>query len=270
MRATWAIIRWNVWQRRWSLMWWSVGIIVYMLITISVYPSFKDNSQSLNQSLANLPAATKALFSDTASFASPIGYLSSKVYYFMLPLLFSILSITLGASLIGKEEDSTTIELLLSRPISRGKLLLGKAVAGLAIMFAIGLVTCAIAVPLVTWAGFDGVSSQNIVLATAVSLTLGILFGTLTFMLTAIGHKVATASTGVAVLVALGGYVIASLDQTVKWLRWPAKVLPYHYYHPSELLAGTFTINEFIGFIVAIVALGTIAWLAFRRRDISS
>ena len=268
MKSTLSIVWWELWQRRWFMCWWAIGIALYMVLVISVYPSFKDQAADLNKSLEQLPDAAKALFSDTPDFLSPVGYLSSQIYYLVLPLIYSILTIGLGASLIAKEEQQHTIELLLSRPVSRGGLLLGKALAGLAILLIVSIVNLAVTIPTVWWAGFDGVSTSGVVLVTFVCAVLSLIFGALAFMLSAMGHGAKTISLGVAALVALGGYVISSLEATVTWLQWPSKLLPYHYFHPSEILSGNFTTNECIGFVAAIAVLGVFSWVAFRRRDI--
>jgi ABC-2 type transport system permease protein len=239
-----------------------------MVLVIGVYPSFKDQAAELDKSLAQLPDTAKALFSDTPDFLSPVGYLSSQIYYLMLPLILSILSIGLGASLIAREEQEHTIELLLARPISRTGLLVGKALSGLAILVIVSCVNLAVTIPAVWWAGFDGVSASGIIMVTLVCLVLSAIFGTLAFALSAIGHSAKSLSLGIAALVALGGYIISSLESTVEWLRWPSKLFPYHYFHPSEIIGGDFTTKSFVGFIAAVLVLGVVAWIAFRRRDI--
>jgi ABC-2 type transport system permease protein len=186
----------------------------------------------------------------------------------MLPMLFGIMAIGLGASLIAREEQQDTIELVLSRPISRTSFLAGKALAGLLIIIFTGLVTATITAIGIRAFGFETVSMTNAALACAVSILLSVLFGMVSFTLTAMGHGARLASVGIASLFALGGYVISSLDETVRWLRFPAKLFPYHYYHPSDILSGQFTPNEVIGMAAAIAILGVISWIAFRRRDL--
>lgn len=268
MKNMLSVIRWELRRRRWFMIWWAVGIALYMFLVIAVYPSFKDQAAELNKSLEQLPDTAKALFSDTPDFLSPIGYLSSQIYYLMLPLLFSILTISLGSSLIAKEEQQHTIELLLARPISRTGLLFAKAIAGVIILALVTLANLVVTIPAIEWAGFDGVTAGGVVLVTLMTALLSLIFGMLALMLTTIGHGARSLGLGLSVIIALGGYVISSLEGTVHWLHWPSKLLPYHYFHPSQILGGTFTTNEAIGFASVIAAMCVIAWLAFRRRDI--
>jgi ABC-2 type transport system permease protein len=268
-RGVIAIIVQELLQRRWAVLWWVLGIGAYITLNLAVYPTIRNQSAQLDTALRQIPNTAKALITDSGSFITPIGYLSSKVYYFFLPLLLSFLAIALGSSLLGREEQQHTLELLFARPLSRGSLLLGKAVAGLLFMLAVTLPLAILGAAEAKLFGFTGIQLSSILLTTLISALLSMVFGSVSFALTAAGRTGRGASIGIAVLLALGGYVISSLDQTIHWLRWPAKFLPYHYYHPSELLAGHYSFGEPVGMAIVVIILIVIAWLAFRRRDIS-
>ena len=263
-----AIIRGELLQRRWSTLWWVVGIAAFISLTLGVYPTFRDQAAQIDQSLQSIPDSAKALFTDTNDFLSPVGYLSSQVYYLLLPLLFSFLAVSLGSSLIAKEESNRTIELLLARPVARTQLVLGKAAAGLIVLARVGLAIGLIGAIEVLLIKFKGVSIWNVMLVTLMALVMSALFGTVAFALTAIGSLGRRAAIGVAVLIAFGSYLVSSLDKTVTWLQWPAKVLPFHYYRPADILDGHFTPWEALGMCVIIALLIIVSCFAFRRRDI--
>lgn len=261
------IANWTIWQRRMSLFWWLAGIIALIALTLAIYPSFRDQAQQLDQSFSNLNDTVKSLITDTNDFLSPVGYLSSQLYYLTLPIMLSILAIGLGSSLVAKEEDNGTLELLLSRPVSRGRLLAAKAWAGFVIIMSVGLaalVTTAIGSELANM----NVALSHIILASFMCLLLVLLFGAISFTLSTIG-RARGASIGIAVVIAFGGYIISSLASNVDWLRWPAKAFPYHYYEPSQILNGSFRWQNATGFVAVIMLLGIISWNAFRRRDLN-
>jgi len=265
----WAIVRSELRQRRWSLVWWSLGIAVFVGLDVLLYITVKDDAAQLNQALSHLPVALRALFSDGADLLSPTGFLSARIYYLLLPLLLTILSIGLGTSLIGKEEKQGTIELLLARPVSRTRLLIGKVIAGLAMIVCVGLVATVVAVVSVHPAGL-AVSRRDIALTTLASVLLSTLFGAVAFLLCALGRPWRNAATGVAALVAFASYLIASLESLVDWLKWPATLSPYHYYHPNDLLGGASGGKVMLAYLLGIVVLGIAAWIGFRRRDLDA
>jgi ABC-2 type transport system permease protein len=263
-----AIIRWTLWQRRWYIFWWALGVAVYMALVVGAYPPFRDQAASFNTTFNQLPATVKSLVADTNNLFSPVGYLSSNAYYFMLPIIFSVLGIGLGSSLIARDEQDHTLELLLSRPVSRGAVLAGRALAGLGILLGVMVVTSAVTVLFAALIHLH-IPLMSLAWATAMSALLSLIFGSLAFMLTAFGKAARSASVGIAALLLLASYLFTSLSGTVHWLRWPAKLLPYNYYHPSEILNGNASWHGAIGMVGAILVLAIISFIGFRRRDIN-
>ncbi len=262
------IIRWTLRQRRWSILWWCVGILAFIFVNLVFYPTFKDQASQFNETFEQLPQAARQLFTDTGDFFSPIGYLSSQIYYLMLPLLLGVLAIGLGSSLVGKEEREGTLEMLLARPISRAKLIFSKSLVGILILTTVGLLSTLFIVLMCKVVGID-VSLTNTFLAGLVVILLAVSFGAVAFTITMLGRGAKGASVGLASLIALGGYILVSLSGTVSWLHWPAKVLPFNYYHSSQLLQGTYNWANLLYFAALIVGCGVISWIAFRRRDIN-
>lgn len=261
------LIKWGLWQRRWSIMWWSLGVLFFIFINMIFYPSVRDQAAQYNQIMSQIPQGARGLISDTADLLSPTGYLSSQIFYSMLPLLLGFLAISLGSSLVGREEREGTIELLLGRPISRTRLIVGKTILGLTILLGVGLIgvlSTAIMAKLVGLA----VPFKDIIVAGLVCVMLALSWGAIAFMVTMLGRGAKAASIAVASLVAIGGYILTSLTGTVKWLVWPARAFPFHYYHPGEILNGICRWQDLLFMVAVIVVCAIISVVAFRRRDL--
>lgn len=258
-------------RRKWSTLWWAVGIGLFIALIFAIYPSFRGSAGQLDKSLSSIPASARDLFTDTNDFLSPVGYLSSQCYFLLVPLLFSFLSIALGSSLLAREEQSGTLELLLARPVSRARLLLAKAGAGTTILLVVGVAIAVLGAILCAAIGFPGVNPAGVFFTTIMCLNIALLFGALAFTMTALGRIGRGAAIGVSVLAALAGYLFNSLDKSVTWLVWPARILPFHYYHPAVMLqSGRLTGPETAGIFVASLVLLCVALIAFRRRDIGA
>lgn len=254
-------------RRKWSIFWWSLGIVGLIALTMAFYPSIKSQTDQLNKSFGSLSPQIVALFSDTGDFFSPVGYLSSQIYYLMLPLLLSMLAIGLGSSLIGRDEQNHTLELILARPVSRTRLLTAKALSGLIILSIVGTISLVTGILLAKVVNI-GIGLGDIAFTTLMAVLLSTIFGAIAFALTAMGRTARLGSIGVAALVGLLGYITTSFEGFAHWMLWPARLLPYHYYHPADVLRGHLTWNVALWFCVVIVALGVLAALGFRRRDI--
>jgi ABC-2 type transport system permease protein len=260
-------IKWTLRQKRTSIIWWCIGLLFFVFLTLIFYPTIRDQSPQLNKSFDNIPKSTKQLFTDTNDLFSPIGYLSSQMFYLMMPLLIGVLAINQGMSLIGREERDSTVELLLSRPISRGRLLLGKAAAGFIIVLLAGTVSTVFTAIMARLVNLD-VPSVHILQAGGAVVLMAVNFGALAFLLSALGRAGRAASIGLSAVYALGGYILVSLSSSVDWLRWPAKIFPFNYYHSRELLSGTYNWTNAVYFITVTAGCVAAAWLIFRRRDL--
>ena len=260
------VIRWTLWQRRWSTMWWSIGAFGLIFLNMIFYPSFRDQAAELQKSFENLPDAAVQLFGGSTDFFSPVGFVNSQIFFLMLPLILGILTIGLGSGLLAREEQDQTIEMLLARPVSRSKLLAAKGIAGVIILTIVTL--AGLATTLVTAKIVDlDIATMPLVQVTAVCWLLVLSFGAIAFLLSAIG-KTRGASLGIATLVAIGGYLVSSLAGTVDWLKTPSKAFPFNYYESEAILRGNANWNNLI-FFAAVVAVGAaLSWLVFRRRDI--
>ncbi len=260
-----SVVKWTLWQRRWSTLWWSIGVASLVLVTLAFYPTVHNQAASLNKSFGGLSNSTLALFGGT-DFFSPVGYLNSQLIYLMLPLLLIILGIGLGGSLIGRDETEGTIEALLSRPISRTRLLLSKSLAGGLIILIVTSVGTAALVAMAQLVHI-GVSAGNILAACFSCFMLVLTFSVVAFLLAATGRGRA-AALGIAVVYALGGYIFGSLASTVHWLKIPSLIFPYHYYHSADILRGTFDWSSILFFALFTAGCMLISWLSFRKRDL--
>ena len=110
-------------RRRW-LVGWSIGIVVLVVLTLAFWPSFRDQADEMNDMMDNLPESVKSLIGMGGGLDpfSPVGYLSSQIYAFMLPLLLAIAGISVGASLAGDEERGL-LETVFVLPATRRRVL---------------------------------------------------------------------------------------------------------------------------------------------------
>jgi hypothetical protein len=73
------IIRWGLWDRRWAVVGWSVGIALYTAVNIKVYSRISGQATALNKVLDSLPQITDRLselevvLSDTAATVYDFG-----------------------------------------------------------------------------------------------------------------------------------------------------------------------------------------------------
>lgn len=265
------IIIWELRQRRTAIFWWSLGSTLLAVIILALYPSIRDQAHQLNQVINQLPQGLRELKTGGANsvdVADPVAFLNSQLYYATLPILWIILAITRGSGILGREEQSHTLELLLARPQSRSSLLLGKSLAFIIEFAVVALVTLAaiiVAAPLCSL----HLGWWHLFVATLYTALFSFSFGLIAFALEAASSLTKRAATAVAVIIGFGGYLLASLSGLTDWLKGPAKFAPYHYFDPSAILHGQHVYGLDAYLIGVLVICAVVSYIGFRRRDIA-
>jgi ABC-2 type transport system permease protein len=248
-----------------SLMWWGLGLVLLTVVTQLFYPSLSSVTE-FNDLLAEQDSLIRAFVGDVPDLTSPEGYLNSQVFFLMFPLLFLGFAIAQGSGAIAGEEENGTLDMLMSNPIERWRVVIEKFGA---------LVVTVLAIAAVTWLGLAGgaaavamdISYVKMAEATLAAALLGIAFGALALALgSATGRK--AMSIGIAAGVGVAGYFINALAPVVEVLepfRW---VSPFHYYSTADPLTNGLHLGH-AGVLVALTTvLLAVAIVTFDRRDL--
>ncbi len=257
------IARLDLRLRRRSTIGYSVGMALYTLVVVALYPSFKS-STGLDELTRKNPTIA-ALFGITGSLTSPAGWLSSQIYANFLPLLVLLLGIGYGAAALAGQDEDGTLGPVLALPMRRDAVVAEKAVA--LVLQELALVA-ATAVVVLAGRGFDlTVPVGNVVAVSATSLLLGVDFG---FVAMAVGAATGRRGTaiGVAAALAAASFLLASLAPVVSWIR-PARYASLFYWSVlgDQIGKGVTLADAGVLVAVGVVALAATV-VAFRRTDV--
>ena len=261
-----AVIIWELKRRRWFMVWWAVGIASLIAITVLAYKAIGHDAKQLNSTFDSISSSAGGFFGGS-DFFSPIGYLSSQIYYILLPIMVIIMATTLVAGLMNRDENDNTVEYTLARAMSRRRLLLAKAIVGLIVVAVVCALTYIVTVASVQFAGIK-IDQWNLLTTHLLSFAFSASFGVIAFALMATSQLTRKVATSVAIVLALGGYVVSSLAGLVHWLEMPAKLMPYHYYDTVGLLGGHVGRGLIIYIVGTVVVAAVIAAVGYSRRDI--
>ena len=109
--------------RRGAIIGWGIGLILFILIYLPVYPSMQEQLQAFDiESIAIYQAM------GISSMNTLEGYASSTIVQF-IPILLGIYALINGTATLVGEEDNGTLELLVAMPLARWQIVTIKAVA---------------------------------------------------------------------------------------------------------------------------------------------
>ncbi|GAA3008702.1 ABC transporter permease subunit [Streptosporangium longisporum] len=255
-------------DNRRALIGWTAGIGAFFTLYLSFYPNVADNPGLYGDvALTKFPGAMRDLMGGLeGGFTSGSGYLQALVYQLFGPLLFIMCAAVLGNRAIARPEESGTLELTLTLPVTRRRLLLERFAALALSLLGVAAVTLVIVLVLSAAVGL-GVPADRILAGHTGVLLLALFFGTLCLTVGAATRRPGTALAVVGT-VAVAGYVVETMGKgvdAISWLRW---VSPFHYYLDGRPIQLGFPVWEYLVLAGAIAVLVLVAIPAFDRRDV--
>lgn len=250
---------------RWSAFWYALGLALYGILILSFYPTVRENTGLLQQYMQTFPRAMTEAFGIT-DMTSLEGFIGGEYLNVMWPLIASIFVIMAGAATVAREIERGTIELLLSVPESRTRLLASKLAALLAGMVALVAATLA-ALALGARLVDETLGLANLLALGAVLVSYTIAVGGYSALLSAFFKergKPAGLSAGFTLAFYLA-WVISGLSNDWEWLR---NVSIFTAYEPQAALASAEVELSRLAVLLGVGLICSVAALfVFRRRD---
>ncbi len=258
------VASWVLRQQRRGFVLWSLALAAVSAMYISFWPAMGagDEMQAL---IDNLPEGlVAALGYDRIGTAA--GYLESTVFGLLAPALLLVFGIATGARILAGEEEVGALELELTHPVGRRRVLLerfGALAAGLALLCTVVLVVTLVFDPLLEMG-----LGANAIVATVAGLFLFVL--AMASVTLAVGA--ATGRRAIALAVGSALAVLAFVADAIAPLlddgRWLEAVNPFAWYLGSDPLTHGWDPAGLLGLAaVTVVALAS-ALVVYDRRDL--
>jgi ABC-2 type transport system permease protein len=257
------ITRFDLYNRRRSTLWYAVGMALYMLVIVVLYPSFKRSSELNKLTQGNSPLA--ALFGATGTLTSPAGWMNVNAYANFLPLIMLLLTIGYGAGAIAGQNEDGTLGLLLVLPVARGRILIGKTATMIiqALILALTVAAC-----VYLGRAFQvTLDPAHVATATLAVLLLGIDLGLIAL---ALGAATGSRGTAIGITSALAAvcYLISSLAPVVNWIHPLRYVSLFYWAIGNQQLTRGAAPGSFAVLLVVAIAAAIAANTAFQRLDV--
>lgn len=253
-------------DRRLALIFWFLGICILSGLIVSLFP-YISNNEALKEFADTMdPELTAVLGIQGLDYSTGAGYLNSEMFGFTVPILLLVFAIGLGSSSLAGEEDKRTIEVLLSEPLTRTRLLLEKYAALVTAMTMLGgMVWLSIA------AGAAVVSMDlNILNLAAVTVScalLAMVFGSISF-----GVGAATGKRGLSIAVgsatAAGTFVLNSLSALVDSMEPVKWISPFFYYSGNSPMINGLELLHVVLLLAWCGLAFALGYVAYQRRDL--
>lgn len=249
---------------RGSVFAWGGGLGLYAVVILPAYKIIVENAERMVEMLKSYPPEFSALFGDLSLIDTPVGFLNT--YFFsMMPLFLGFFVLGAGTSLLAKDEEDGTLDLILAHPIARTTLWGARVLA---------LGVALVGVHLLLWVGqLIGDASSVLDLSPwqhalphFALLPLTLVYAGAAVLLSQLlpARRLASVGTGAVVV---GGYLLTSLGRLDARLEGVAKLSPSSWFDAARAV-GDFDFPAAIGLLVVAALLFAGSWWRFSRRDI--
>jgi ABC-2 type transport system permease protein len=254
-------------DRRRSLLFWGIGLSLLAIMMAAFFPTIRD-MPSLGDFMELLPAELMALFGGNfEDYNTPEGFLNGELFGFMYPLMLLIFSIGFAAGAVAGEEEEGTLDLLLSHPVKRWKLVTEKYAAlvvsllGIAAFFWVALLAAGGVIDM-------GLNPLRLAAVCFSGVLLATMFGAVALAIgCARGKK--TLALGVAGALGFLSYIINGLAPLVDWLEPFRKFSPFYYYNAADPLTNGLDFGHAAILLGLAAVFLAVAVFTFRKRDLS-
>jgi ABC-2 type transport system permease protein len=248
-------------ERRRSLLSWGLPIGLMSAFIVAIYPSVED---ALGKAISSYPESLKQAFG-IAELSNVEQYLNAEMLSLIVPLAVGYLAVRSVASGLSGAAEIGRLDVLLSAPLSRWRLVAAGFAAAALELAAVLLVSLSITMLGSALAG-AGLSFGSTLAGFANVWPLALLFAALGIVVTGWSLRTTVVTGSVAgVLVAM--YVvdlIGRLDTGLDWIRYGSV---FRYY--GKAIEDGIEPLAFVGVTAVAMALaGVGAWL-FERRDLA-
>lgn len=264
------VLRRNVADQGRSMAAWTAGLMLLALMYMALYPTIHASGVNIQQLLDQMPKALRDAFLGAGvDYNTPAGYLGTELFALVVPIVLLVVAIVGGSRALAGEESGGTIDLLLSTPLARERLVIEKAAAtALPVLLMAGA----------TWvlvAGLGpafGLRVDLVTLAAALTaialMALG--FGQIAMLVAgATGHRGLGA--GAAGALAVASYALNAVAPSVSALKGVDNAIsPFHWTGGPGALANGVPWNGMVALLALAVAALVLTAVTYERRDLGA
>ncbi len=196
----------------------SILVVTYILV-IAIYPSIATSGLNINEILKVFPEELLKVFNmDIFDISTALGWLETEGFIFWI-LLSGFYSAILGATILTKEENDKTIEILLSKPVSRNEVVINKLICGIINVFIFNLLvylTCVFGLLLI-----DDLDFKIVTLISIGTFMIDLMLFTITLMISSFFNKTSV-TRNIALAIVFLSYImqiVGGLTSSLEFLK---------------------------------------------------
>lgn len=244
---------------------WTISLILIGAMFIALVPVFVEGKDQFMKMIESYPKELiTALGFDIDNFTN-LGFFSYISNYIVLAA--SIQAANLGLGVISKEMRNKTMDFLMTKPISRTKILASKIIAGIVLLLFTSIIYNVFSTILMLVVTNGDINIQTFILMNAVILFMQVMFFSLGILIATISKKIKSV-VGISMALVMGLYIVSVLQKIldINFLKY---ITPFEFFNTTYIAYnGAYDIPLLIYSVIIIITIITISFIVYRKKDI--
>jgi ABC-2 type transport system permease protein len=245
---------------------WTCSLITLVVLFLSLFPSFSKEAQAFKEIMKGFPEPVrKAMGLSVDSMSSILGFYSYMFLY--TTLCGAIQAMNLGTSIVSKEVRAKTADFLLTRPVTRSKIMTSKLMAALTCLVITNVIYLLASSIMVSFVATEKYSYKIFFMISITLFFVQLMFLALGIIISVLIPKIKSVlpiSLGtVFAFFIIGMFIATTGDDAMRYIT-PFKYFDANYIQKNSSYEVSFIIIG-IGFIVAAI---TASYFVYSKKDV--
>jgi ABC-2 type transport system permease protein len=261
------VIRYSLRSSRGAILGWGIGLAVLAIMMGSLFDMMVSSDEMID--VMNEFAKTMPEIAEVFNFnamSNPVGWLDVE-YFAFIPLIIGLFATGAGASLLARDEEGGTLDLILAHPVSRSTLFWGRFLASTLVIIILLLISWVSLLLSMTWSENFFIPTFDLLMPFVSLFGILMLFMTLATLFSMLMPARSMASMLTAMLV-VASFFITLLSSVTEELERAADFSPLTYAETATAIEDGLNLTWFGVFIAIALVLALLSWQLFQRRDI--
>lgn len=245
---------------------WTLSLSVLIVMFMLIFPAFTTDVAAVRKLLGGLPEGVKKAFGiSLESFFTLLGFYSYVFSY--VTLLGAIQAMNLGTSIISKEVRDKTADFLLTKPVSRNKIMTSKLLAALTSLVITNVIYILVASIIVSIVNNEAYNYKLFLMVSITLFFVQLIFMSLGVIISVLVPKIRSVLS-ISLGTVFGFFILNMLDSVIgeKTIRY---IIPFLYFNSANIIKNasyeiSFLIVEFVFIAVAI----SLSYWIYSKKDI--
>ena len=250
-----------------SVITWSVAVAVLILIYVSLFSSFAQDAELLNEMMAKFPEQLRLAFGlNDVNLATVLGFYG--LVFLFVQICLAIQAANYGFSLVSVEEREWTADFLLTKPVRRTQILTSKLLAALSGLTITNIVVWISSFVCITLFKGDRTYDTRHLVMLLLSIVVFQLFFLSVGVVISLLVKRVRSVTPYAMALGFGMYVLSVFGDLLG-TNALEKITPFKHFEPNYILQNGAWDLPLVLISAAVIVMALVgSYLLYARRDI--